>query len=132
MRKPKLRELGEAIKAVVLGPYTTKFPAEPSPAPPAYRGKGKFQEDKCIGCGDCIEACIFSPSRISFNLDKNVYIKCDLCQNTPYWDSQGKQACIEVCPVKAIKFATKKPIGDTGYRVSLRGEGWSKLGLPTD
>jgi len=57
MRKPKLRELKEAIRAVVLGPYTTRFPAEPAPAPPAYRGKGKFNEEECIGCGACAEVC---------------------------------------------------------------------------
>ena len=57
MRKPKLRELLEAIRAVVQGPYTYRFPAEPSPAPPAFRGKGKFLEDECVGCGACAEVC---------------------------------------------------------------------------
>ena len=57
MRKPKLRELVEAVRAVVAGPYTYPFPAKPSPAPPAYRGKGKFNEDECIGCGACAEVC---------------------------------------------------------------------------
>jgi len=57
MRKPKLRELGEAIKAVVKGPYTTKFPAEPSPAPEAYRGQGQFDEDECVACGGCARVC---------------------------------------------------------------------------
>ncbi|HUT36897.1 MAG TPA: 4Fe-4S dicluster domain-containing protein [Planctomycetota bacterium] len=57
MRKPKLRELGEAIKAVFCGPYTSKFPAEPSPAPPAYRGQGQFDEDECVACGGCARVC---------------------------------------------------------------------------
>ena len=57
MRKPKLRELKEAIKAFVKGPYTTKFPAEPSPAAEHYRGKGEFDEDKCIACGSCAYIC---------------------------------------------------------------------------
>lgn len=57
MRKPKLRELVEVLRAVVGGPYTHAFPAEPSPAPPAYRGKGRFNEDECIGCGACAEIC---------------------------------------------------------------------------
>ena len=57
MKKPKLRELREAIKSFVSPAYTTRFPFEPSPAPPAYRGKGKFHEDKCIGCSACAEVC---------------------------------------------------------------------------
>ncbi|MCK5271878.1 MAG: 4Fe-4S binding protein [Sedimentisphaerales bacterium] len=57
MKKPKLRELKEALKSFFSPAYTTKFPHKPAPAPPAYRGKGKFHEDKCIGCGACAEVC---------------------------------------------------------------------------
>jgi len=57
MRKPKLRELVEAVRSLVHGPFTYPFPATPSPAPPAYRGKGRFDEEECIGCGACAEVC---------------------------------------------------------------------------
>ena len=57
MRKPKLRELREAIKAVFQGPYTHPFPAEPSPAAEAYRGQGQFDADECVGCGGCARVC---------------------------------------------------------------------------
>lgn len=57
MRKPKMRELGEAVRAVFRGPFTYRFPAKPSPAPPAYRGKGRFDEKECIGCGACAQVC---------------------------------------------------------------------------
>lgn len=57
MRKPKLRELKEALRAIFTGPYTSKFPKEPAPAFPGYRGKGKFNEDICIGCTACSEVC---------------------------------------------------------------------------
>jgi len=57
MKKPKLRELKEAITSLVSPAFTTRFPYEPAPAPPAYRGKGKFNEEKCIGCGACAEVC---------------------------------------------------------------------------
>jgi hydrogenase-4 component H len=57
MRKPKLRELGEAIRAVMGGPYTSKFPFEPLEPPPSFRGKPEYQPDHCVGCGACAEVC---------------------------------------------------------------------------
>jgi len=57
MRKPKLRELGEAVRALVEGPYTSKFPFEPAEPPPNFRGKPEFQTDDCVGCGACAEVC---------------------------------------------------------------------------
>ncbi len=54
MRKPKLRELGEAVKALIRGPYTSKK----FPAPPAnLRALTKYFEADCIGCGACAEVC---------------------------------------------------------------------------
>jgi len=57
VRKPKLRELKEAIRAAFTGPYTTNFPAEPHTPADGFRGKPEFQEDTCIGCGACAEVC---------------------------------------------------------------------------
>jgi len=57
VRKPKLRELKEAVRAVIEGPYTTKFPAEPHEPFDGFRGKPTFQEDSCIGCAACAEVC---------------------------------------------------------------------------
>ena len=57
MRQPKWRELKEAVRAVIFGPYTTKFPAEPAPAPEGYRGRCEYNEDDCIGCGACYQVC---------------------------------------------------------------------------
>jgi formate hydrogenlyase subunit 6/NADH:ubiquinone oxidoreductase subunit I len=56
MRWPKLRELGEALLALLQGPYTTKFPAQPAPAP-TYRGAPRYYEDLCIACGTCARVC---------------------------------------------------------------------------
>lgn len=57
MKKPKLRELGEAIRAIFKGPYTHPFPKKLSPAAKTFRGYIEFQEDKCVGCGACSEVC---------------------------------------------------------------------------
>ncbi len=54
---PKLRELKEAIIALVRGPYTTKFPAEPASIVDEYRGAPEYQEDGCVACGGCENVC---------------------------------------------------------------------------
>lgn len=57
MRLPKLRELKEAIVAVISPRFTTRFPAKPCIVPEKYRGKPEFDLDTCIGCGACVNAC---------------------------------------------------------------------------
>ena len=57
MRKPKLRELKEAITAVVKGPYTSTFPFTPLEPAEAFRGQPEYHEEDCIGCGACAEVC---------------------------------------------------------------------------
>lgn len=54
---PKLRELKEALTSVFSPAFTTRFPAEPHEVPERYRGKPKFDLDKCIGCGACVNVC---------------------------------------------------------------------------
>jgi protein NrfC len=101
--------------------------------------------DKCIGCGSCIEECPYTPSRPLMVADEKYggdlkARKCELCANAPYhWDPrgggpQGKQACVEVCPVGAIQFSNKvsKQEGDSGYKVNLRDWTWASLGYPRE
>jgi formate hydrogenlyase subunit 6/NADH:ubiquinone oxidoreductase subunit I len=57
LRYPKLRELKEAVTAVISPRFTTKFPAEPCIVPERYRGKPEFDLDACIGCGACVNVC---------------------------------------------------------------------------
>ena len=57
MRKPKLRELKEAVTALVKGPYTSKFPKAPAIISERYRGKPEYHEDDCVLCGACGEVC---------------------------------------------------------------------------
>jgi hydrogenase-4 component H len=57
IRKPKIRELGEAVRAIVQGPFTTKFPFEGPEIIPEFRGFPKFIDEECVRCGACAEVC---------------------------------------------------------------------------
>jgi len=57
MKYPKLRELREAVKSLFSRPYTTKFPYVPHEPYDGYRGKPKYFEEYCVGCGACAEVC---------------------------------------------------------------------------
>lgn len=57
MKLPKIREVIEAVKALVTGPYTSKFPKEPHVPHPNFRGQPKFNADHCVGCLACEAVC---------------------------------------------------------------------------
>ncbi|MCD6080746.1 MAG: 4Fe-4S dicluster domain-containing protein [Candidatus Omnitrophica bacterium] len=57
MKLPKLRELKEAVIALIKGPYTTKYPFQPHTPMPKFRGKTQFFDDDCVGCGACSQVC---------------------------------------------------------------------------
>ena len=57
MKKPKLRELKEAVTALWKGPYTIDIPKSPPPVAAEFRGKPEYQKEYCIGCGACSEVC---------------------------------------------------------------------------
>jgi protein NrfC len=95
----------------------------------------RIDEEKCIGCQTCIEMCPQQPHRPIWNHIIGKATKCDLCIDTPFWNEKGgvngKQACVEACPMKAIKFVTTIPDQKEteGYDVNLRNEHWLNLGL---
>ena len=110
----------------------------------SYGNVRTVNKEECIGCGLCYGACPYTPSRAFLAADKAYddeakSRKCDLCANAPYhWDEagggpDGKQACVEVCPVGAITFTKEIPeqVGDGGYKVNLRDEIWASLGYLT-
>ncbi|OKY78691.1 MAG: Fe-S-cluster-containing dehydrogenase component [Candidatus Methanohalarchaeum thermophilum] len=54
-----------------------------------------IDEEKCTGCKECIEACPFDPPRISFDPNREVAVKCDLCSDRI---KEGEEpACVETC-----------------------------------
>ncbi len=114
-------------------------------ADPKHGNVRRIDRKKCIGCMMCIDQCPYTPSRPVLVPDEKKEAgvrveKCDLCAGAPYhWDEAGggpggKQACVEVCPVGAIRFTKKIPEqkGDAGYKVNLRGFAWRILGYPGD
>ena len=91
--------------------------------------------EKCIGCRACLKACPHTPGRAIWDFEDEKAQKCDLCADTPFWNAEGgpdgRQACVELCPVGALKFTKEIPKqdGDEGYNINLRGEGWKNLGF---
>jgi protein NrfC len=107
-------------------------------ADPRFGNVRMVTAKECIGCRSCIKACPYRPADALWNQSDVHAQKCDLCADTPYhWDKagggpKGKQACVEVCPVKAIKFTATIPQqkGDQGYKVNLRDATWKKMKYP--
>jgi protein NrfC len=97
----------------------------------------RIDSEKCIGCETCIKMCPQQPHRpvwVAIN-GKGKSSKCDLCIDTPYWNEKGgpggKQACVETCPMMAIRFVSQMPDQKEteGYDVNLRNDHWINLGL---
>ena len=57
MRFPKLRELKEAVTALMQGPYTSKFPKVPHEPAKRFRGKPEYSNEGCIACTACALVC---------------------------------------------------------------------------
>jgi len=95
----------------------------------------RINSEKCIGCKTCLSACPQQPNRTVWNPITKRSMKCDLCGDSPYWNEKGgpngKQACVEVCPMKAIKFVAETPdqTETDGYDLNLRNHHWLNLGL---
>jgi hydrogenase-4 component H len=80
MKYPKLRELKEAIRALIKGPYTSKFPYEPHKPYERFRGRPEFHQDDCMGCGACYEVCPAKAIEMQDVKDKRVLtVRWDLC-----------------------------------------------------
>lgn len=100
--------------------------------------KCKDYQIKSNGCQKCNEACGHRPHMSIWNHEKKIAIKCDLCATARYWQEkggiEGKQACVEICPMKAIKLVKDTPpqMGNKGYDVNLRNQHWGYIGLTTD
>jgi Fe-S-cluster-containing dehydrogenase component len=65
-----------------------------------------IDNELCIGCRECVDACPFGA--MQYSDDKEVAVKCDLCIDRL---AEGKgTACMSVCPTGCIILGGKKSI----------------------
>jgi hydrogenase-4 component H len=116
MRYPKLRELKEAIRALVKGPYTSKFPYEPHQPFEGFRGRPEYHEEDCMGCGACFQVCPAKAIDMQDIKDKRIL--------TVHWDLCifcGQ--CQANCPTeKGIMLSREFDLATTGKREELLQE----------
>lgn len=117
MRYPKLRELKEAIKALIKGPYTSKFPFQPHGPFERFRGNPKFYEQDCMGCTACVQVCPTGALSFEDKLEKDtprrlLTHRLDLC----IFCGQ----CEANCPTtKGIKLSREFDLATTERRQGL-------------
>jgi formate dehydrogenase iron-sulfur subunit len=101
------------------------------PAPGAIvqyaNGIVDFQEENCIGCGNCVTGCPFDIPRIS-KRDHKAY-KCTLCSDRVAVGMEP--ACIKACPTGALVFGTKEDMQEhAAERIEdLKSRGFENAGL---
>jgi hydrogenase-4 component H len=95
MRYPKLRELLEAIKALITGPYTTKFPFKEHVPEKRFRGKPEYFKDGCVGCKACKEVCPTGCIEVTDKTDADEPLrKLELHYDSCIFCGQCQAACI--------------------------------------
>jgi len=95
MRYPKLRELKEAILALIKGPYTTKFPFKPHVPAKRFRGKPEYFKDGCVGCKACAEVCPTGCIEVKDITDSEIPLRrMELRYDSCIFCGQCQAACI--------------------------------------
>jgi hydrogenase-4 component H len=96
LKKPKLRELKEAVTALAKGPYTDRFPHAPATVTERYRGKPEYHEEDCVLCGACGEVCppgaieMVEERRVDGTALRRMVLHYDIC----IFCGQCQRACI--------------------------------------
>lgn len=117
MRYPKLRELKEAFRAIIKGPYTGRYPYKPHEPYRKFRGFPHFDPDYCMGCTACVQVCPagalkFSDEAAVGNAKRTITVlweRCICCGQ-----------CEANCPaVKGITLSREFEKSTTGRREEL-------------
>lgn len=116
MKYPKLRELKEAIKALIIGPYTTRFPKEPHVPFERFRGRPEFHEEDCTGCGACVNVCPSGALSMGDVGDRRILeVRWDIC----IYCGQCQANCLTE---KGIILSNKFDFATTEKRKDLKQE----------
>ena len=114
----------DCLKACPVGAYTKRI----------TDGIVIQDQDKCIGCGNCIRSCPYSAPQYNPELKKAE--KCNLCHER--LDLKLEPACIQACPVDALELIDilKENLSDTiqfpsGFPVNLKLNPSVRFTLPT-
>jgi formate dehydrogenase iron-sulfur subunit len=80
----------------------------------SYSGIGSvdLNNERCIGCKECVSACPFSVPRYDSETDK-IY-KCTLCTDRIMADLPP--ACVRACPTSALQFGDKEKMLKIAYK----------------
>ncbi len=118
MRRPKIRELIEAIKSLFSPAYTSDFPRKPHIPYERFRGRPYFHEEDCIGCTACAQVCPAMAIEVNDEI-KGVLAKRKL---TVHWDicifcGQCQANCLTT---KGIMLSQEFDLATTGKREDLK------------
>jgi len=70
------------------------------------RGIVLIDNERCIGCRECVDACPFGA--MQFDDQTDIAVKCDLCVQR--LGQHLKPACMGVCPTGSVAFRSGKNI----------------------
>lgn len=72
-------------------------------------------QEKCIGCGTCVQACPYGAPKVDEEAKKAV--RCDGCADLV---AAGEMpACVMACPARALKFGTAEEMAQLADRADM-------------
>jgi Fe-S-cluster-containing hydrogenase component 2 len=84
----------------------------PTDALESVDGVVQLDEDKCIYCFDCVEACPFEAMYV--HRDSGLPIKCDMCGGDP--------ECVKKCPKDAVRLVPEAALGQLDLKDNVLSE----------